>query len=90
MYKELLENPESRKKLEELRVLKHRKVLLPSETDMRILGEASALSHSFKVYFITDDRDYIEFKDKIQEKLNVNVVEMLDLNRFRQIFDANH
>lgn len=82
MYTRFTKQPEQLKKLEELRSMKHRASLLPSEKDMRILGEAHVLSQNYKVYFVTDDKDFIYFKNEIQKELNIVVIELLELPHF--------
>jgi len=86
MYTEFMKKPKLAEKLEKLKNTKHRTSLFPSNVDMRILGEANTLSHKFKVYFVTDDQDYIDFKDEIKNELNVTVVEVLSLPHFAKTF----
>lgn len=84
LYTNFLKVPELRKRLEKLKEMKHRNNLLPSEADMQILGEAGTLSSSHKVYFVTDDGDYISFKNEIEQELGVIIVELLELRRFAE------
>jgi hypothetical protein len=70
MYTRFSKNPDKRKKLEKIRQKKHRKSLLPGDTDMKILSEAAIFSRKAKVYFITGDADYIEFKSEIEEEIS--------------------
>lgn len=81
-YDGFLRVPELRAKLSRLQAKKHRKNLLPSDTDMTILGEACTLSLSQKVFFVTDDGDFLEFKNEIERELKVNIIELMDLRRF--------
>jgi hypothetical protein len=82
MYTGFTKQTEQLRKLEELRGTKHRASLLPSKKDMIILGEAHTLSQDHQLYFITDDGDFIKFKDEIEGELGVVVVELLDLPKF--------
>jgi len=79
MYVRFSKDSELAKKLEELRNMKRRNSIFPSENDMKILGEAHRLGQTYKVYFVTDDKDFTYFKDEIQKELNVTVIELLDL-----------
>jgi hypothetical protein len=83
LYMDFLKVAELRKRLEKLQTVKNRGTLLPSETDMKILGEAKTLVGSgYNVCFVTDDGDFISFKDEIRKRINVTVVELLNLRQF--------
>jgi hypothetical protein len=82
MYERFSKNPALRAKLEKIMREKHRKSLLPSETDMKILSEAVTFSGKSKVYFITGDKDYSEFKSEIEKETSVIVIDLMTLRDF--------
>jgi hypothetical protein len=85
MYTNFAQNPKLRKKLIPMKSKKRRKSLLPSEIDMKILGEAHALAKDYRVIFVTDDSDYLNFKDEIEKKLKLEIIALLDLPHFDEI-----
>lgn len=85
MYANFAKNAKLREKLMRKKRRKRRKSLLPSDTDMKILGEASTLSRDHRVIFVTDDGDYLNFKDEIEEKLKLKIIALLDLPHFDEI-----
>lgn len=69
----------NREKLERIRTLKGRTSILPSRMDMKILGEAARLAEQNEVYFVTDDHDFLDFKDEILKMFGVKVVRISEL-----------
>jgi len=82
MYMNFAKNPKLREKLLRKKRRKKRKSLLPSEIDMKILGEAYVLTRDNQVIFVTDDGDYLNFNDEIEKKLKLKIVALLDLPHF--------
>lgn len=85
MYMNFAKNAKLKEKLIRKKRRKKRKSLLPSETDMKILGEAYALTRDHRVIFVTDDGDYLNFKDEIEKKLKLEIIALLDLRHFDEI-----
>jgi hypothetical protein len=90
MFMRFTKDPKLFKKFQELKYAKKRSNILPSTTDMQILGEAHILAQDHKTYLITDDGDYIDFKDEIKNELNVTVVPILDLPHFEEIYNRQN
>lgn len=86
MYKRLSQNPDQQKKLVKLKQKKRRKNLMPSSKDMKILSEAVALSKTSKVYLISGDGDFLDFKDEIKKEFDMIVVDLMDLRQFAKDF----
>jgi hypothetical protein len=85
LYASFLKKQKLRARLVELKKKKtKRRGLLPSDADMRILGEAVTLGLKNRVYFVTDDKDYIFFKNEIKQDLGIDIIELLDLRSFAQ------
>jgi len=79
IYKEFAKKPSLRDKLVKLKEKKKRHSILPSETDMKILAEAATLAENNNVVFITDDGDYLEFKDELEKKLHIRICAVLEV-----------
>jgi len=91
LYTSFLKNPELRARLIKLKEKKPtRKGLLPSQTDIQILGEAVTLNLKNRVCFVTDDDDYIFFKNEIKQNLGVDIIELLELRSFAQTLISRH
>lgn len=85
MYTNFAKNPKLREKMIRMQSQKKRKSLLPSETDMKILGQAHALTKNYRVIFVTDDGDFLNFKNEIEKKLKLEIIGLLDLPHFHEI-----
>jgi len=70
---------QNRERLREVSRKKGRKALLPSETDIKILGEAAKLAEKSKVIMITEDHDFLDFSDEIENRFRVKVVRISEL-----------
>jgi len=82
MYKEFSRIPQLLAKLKKLQAYKRRKSLFPGDTDMQILSEADDLGAKYFVHFITDDRDFLDFKTEIETELSLKITALLDLPHF--------
>lgn len=82
MYRDFSREPALLKILKQLQAEKHRKSLFPGETDMQILAEADKLGEKFNVSFITDDHDFLYFKNEIESRLRIRMTALLDLPHY--------
>ena len=79
IYGGFMQNPLLKKKLIALQRKKKRSSILPGENDMKILAEAAALAENNDIVFVTDDGDYLEFKEELEKKLHIRICEVLEV-----------
>ena len=83
MYQDFSKDPELFKRLRALQVKYNRDSIFPSDNDVQILADADKLGQKYDVRFITDDHHFLDFKDEIEERLNVKLVGLLDLVHYQ-------
>ena len=90
MYKEFTRKTPLRERLVKIKNKKKRKSILPSKNDMRILAEAVALAEKNNLILVTDDGDYLEFKDEIEQMFsNIKITNIFDLINQSHLLSKN-
>jgi predicted nuclease of predicted toxin-antitoxin system len=82
MYTNFAKDPTLKAKLVKLQTKKKRASLYPSTNDMKILAEADELGAVYLVNLITDDSDFLEFKDVIEKELKLKIIALLNVPHF--------
>lgn len=84
-YSQLLKKPETKEKLEKLKLKKQRNGIFPSSSDMHILAEAVALKKDYTpLYFIHRDSDYGWFLNEINATFGLIVVSVEEVDTLPQ------
>lgn len=58
---------------------KRRTPLLPSDADMKFLGEAATLAETENVVMVTNDCDFTSFKSEIRTTFGVRILDIQQL-----------